>query len=76
MFLFTFRIVVDVINGMQGVLIFVVLIIGRRRIRQELGGKQICCCRAPASWAEIDMPEEAHLNVEEDKGSYRAIYYI
>lgn len=50
-------------NGLHGVLIFCVLVLCRRRIRKELAGKRILCFMAPASWSQIEYPEEEHLNV-------------
>lgn len=54
-------------NGLHGVLIFCVLVLCRRRIRKELAGKRILCCMAPASWSQIEYPEEEHLNIGDGK---------
>lgn len=43
--------IADVVNGLHGLGVFVVLVVCRRRIRKELGNKRILCFRTPASWA-------------------------
>lgn len=46
-------------NALHGALIFLVLIIFRKRVRRELAGKQICwCCRIPPEWKKIDNTED------------------
>lgn len=54
----------DIINGLHGVLIFFVLIIWRHRIRRELAGHRICCYRAPDRWAQLKDNEQAPLAEE------------
>lgn len=58
----SYWLIADVINGLHGLLIFFVLVVWRRKIRRELAGKRILCFRAPASWAEVENPEEEQLN--------------
>lgn len=51
--------ITDAVNALHGALIFLVLIIFRKRVRRELAGKQICwCCRIPPEWKKIDNTED------------------
>lgn len=56
---FSFWLIPDLLNSLHGLGVFLVLVVGRRRVRKELAGKRIlCCCTAPTSWADADADSE------------------
>lgn len=65
--MFTFRIFTDIVNGLQGFLNFIVLVVWRKRIRKELAGKNIFCFKGPDKWSELKDSEEEELNPEESQ---------
>lgn len=55
----------DIINALHGVVIFAVLVIFRKRVHKELGGKTICCCwQVPQTWKKIGDTEVGELSEE------------
>ncbi|XP_055684881.1 G-protein coupled receptor Mth2-like isoform X1 [Lutzomyia longipalpis] len=60
-----FWIVVDIVNSLHGLLIFLILVVWRQRVRKELAGRKICCIRAPDSWQYGEDAEHERLNEEE-----------
>lgn len=56
---YTIWLLPDVLNSLHGLGVFLVLVVGRRRVRKELAGKRILgCCTAPAAWANADADSE------------------
>ncbi|XP_060536474.1 G-protein coupled receptor Mth2-like [Cylas formicarius] len=53
----------DVLNIMQGLLIFLVLVVFRKRVRRALASKGLCNLRFPSSWRFLEDDE----NEEEDE---------
>lgn len=49
--------VTDFINSMQGVLIFLILIIFRKRAVRELAKQGLCCIHLPAQWKTLQDEE-------------------
>lgn len=62
-----FRIFTDIVNGLQGFLNFIVLVVWRKRIRKELAGKNIFCFKGPDKWSDLKDSEEEELNPEESQ---------
>lgn len=56
--------IADIVNVLHGLGVFVVLVVCRRRIRQELANKRILCFRTPASWATERDSEERGLHAD------------
>lgn len=48
---------VDLLNALQGVLIFLVLVVFRKRVRRSLATKSICNMRFPNSWRYLEDEE-------------------
>lgn len=61
----TRRLLIDSINCLHGVLIFLVLIVWRQRIKRELSGRRILCFRGPASWSELRDDEQEQLAADD-----------
>lgn len=70
-----FWLLIDSINCLHGVLIFLVLIVWRQRIKRELSGRWILCFRGPASWSELRDDEQEQLAVDDGReyGKYDLI---
>uniref|UniRef100_A0A8D8MKH3 G-protein coupled receptor Mth2 n=1 Tax=Culex pipiens TaxID=7175 RepID=A0A8D8MKH3_CULPI len=60
-----FWLLIDSINCLHGVLIFLVLIVWRQRIKRELSGRRILCFRGPASWSELRDDEQEQLAADD-----------
>lgn len=48
---------VDLLNALQGILIFLVLVVFRKRVRRSLATKSICNMRFPNSWRYLEDEE-------------------
>jgi hypothetical protein len=57
-----FWFIIDAINCLHGVLVFLILVLWRQRIRKELAGKKLFCITCPEKWADVDDDEEVCLS--------------
>lgn len=55
---FSYWMLVDAINILLGLFVFLVLIVWRPRIRKELAGKRILCFYVPDQWANGGQTDE------------------
>lgn len=46
--------IIDCFFALQGVYIFIVMVIVRRHVKKSLGGMRWCCCSMPPKWSEVD----------------------
>lgn len=67
-----FRIPTDILNTLQGFIIFLLLVVTRKRVRKLLAKKKPCGIVFPKSWTaykdeeyEIVLPEELELSQQE-----------
>lgn len=67
-----FRQITDFVNSIQGVLLFMILVLFRRRVLRLLASKNIICCQLPTSWNTLHDgegndtvdEEESHLEMK------------
>lgn len=65
-----FRLFFDIINGLQGLLLFLVLVVFRGRVKRELAGKKLCfCLHAPEHWRDNIDIEHQRLDDNDDEGT-------
>lgn len=60
-----FWFIIDAINCLHGVLVFLILIVWRQRIRKELAGKKILGITLPSKWANVDDDDEKEICLSE-----------
>lgn len=46
--------IIDCVYALQGVYIFIVMVLARRHVKKNLGGMRWCCCSMPQKWSEVD----------------------
>ncbi|XP_019770961.2 G-protein coupled receptor Mth2 isoform X1 [Dendroctonus ponderosae] len=49
--------ILDLVNTLQGVLIFLILVVFRKRVRRELANKNLCNIKFPNSWKYLEDEE-------------------
>lgn len=64
----SFRIVTDYINAMQGVIIFLLLVVFRKRVRRELARRHgRCFQKLPREWATMEDEDCEELNEDSEE---------
>lgn len=61
---FVCRMITDYINALQGILIFVLLVITRKRALKGLAKRGLCCIKLPVSWNAL-RDDESIISDEE-----------
>ncbi|ENN70801.1 hypothetical protein D910_03663 [Dendroctonus ponderosae] len=51
------KFILDLVNTLQGVLIFLILVVFRKRVRRELANKNLCNIKFPNSWKYLEDEE-------------------
>lgn len=46
--------IIDCVYALQGVYIFIVMVLTRRHVKRNLGGMRWCCWAAPLKWSDVD----------------------
>lgn len=72
LYTFCYRFVVDLLNILQGILIFLVLVVFRKSVRRSLATKRICNIRFPNSWKYL---EDEEMESAEEKANSTIITY-
>lgn len=49
--------ITDYVNALQGILIFVLLVVTRKRALKGLAKRGLCCLKLPASWTALKDDE-------------------
>ncbi|KAL1512808.1 hypothetical protein ABEB36_002333 [Hypothenemus hampei] len=62
----------DLVNILQGVLIFLVFVVFRRRVRRALANKNLCNIPFPSRWRQL---EDEEMDEEEDKTNNITVLY-
>lgn len=68
----SYRFMVDLFNTLQGILIFLVLVVFRKSVRRGLATKNICNIRFPNSWKYL---EDEEMDSAEEKANRTIITY-
>lgn len=57
----TFFEITDVINSLQGLYLFIVMVLLRLHVRRSLAGKRILCLTLPQKWSALEDADDVEL---------------
>lgn len=64
---FSCRMVTDYVNALQGILIFILLVVTRKRALKGLARRGLCCIKLPASWNALHDDESIIDDIDDDE---------